>query len=52
MGKNAFSYAIKKLRLVLGGTKAMLIGDPGEEALLCGQQIDEFLRVLKELAVP
>jgi hypothetical protein len=44
-----FTTAVRKLQLVLGGTKAMLIGDPGEEALLFGQQIDEFLKVLKEL---
>lgn len=45
-----FQTAVQRLRLVLGGTKAMLIGDTDEEALLFGRQIDAFLEVLKDVA--
>jgi hypothetical protein len=41
---------ISELRLTLGATKAMLIGDESEEAVLFGKQLDTFLDVLKELA--
>jgi hypothetical protein len=44
-----FQTKVKRLRLVLGGTKAMLIGERGEEAVIFAQQIEEFLQTLKEL---
>ena len=44
-----FQTKVKRLRLVLGGAKAMLIGEPGEEAVIFAKQIEEFLQTLKEL---
>ena len=44
-----FATSVRKLRLILGGTKAMLVGDTGREALLVGQQIDAFLQVVSEM---
>jgi hypothetical protein len=41
-----FATATKKLRVVLGGMKAMLIGEEGNEAIVFGRQIDEFLKIL------
>lgn len=41
---------IAELRLTLGATKAMLVGDSSEEAVLFGKQLNEFLEVLKEIA--
>jgi len=46
----AFELSVKQLRLALGATKAILIGEEGQEALLLGQQIDTFLEILRELA--
>jgi hypothetical protein len=37
---------IRELRVILGLTKALLIGDDSSEALVVGQRIDEFLKVL------
>src|SRR5262249_21831890 len=41
--------ALKKLWLSVGLTKAMLIGEAGEENIVFSQQIDAFLGTLKEL---
>jgi hypothetical protein len=43
---------IKELRLELGMTKAMLIGQKGKEAALFGRQLDAMLEALKVLAEP
>ncbi|MBX3322799.1 MAG: hypothetical protein KF757_07390 [Phycisphaeraceae bacterium] len=43
------STALKQLCTQLALTRGMLIGDDGEEAMLFGRQIDEFLRLVKEL---
>jgi hypothetical protein len=40
---------IKELRLSLGMTKAMLIGERGRKAALFGKQVDAMLAALKEL---
>ena len=40
--------AIKNLQLALKLTKVMLVGEPGEEAVLFGKQIDSYLEVLEE----
>lgn len=45
-----FDLKVKKLRLALSLTKAQLIGDEGEEAIVFGRQIDELLKLLKELS--
>lgn len=44
-----FQTKVRRLRLVLGGAKAMLVGEQGEEAIIFGKQIEEFLQILKEL---
>ncbi|HEY2157976.1 MAG TPA: hypothetical protein VGH33_20275 [Isosphaeraceae bacterium] len=44
--------AIKELRLALGMTKAMLIGERGKAAVVFGQQIDAMLEALKVVAEP
>jgi|GEM_PF-1879129 len=41
--------ALKQLCATLALTRGMLIGETGEEALLFGRQIEEFLRIIKEL---
>jgi len=41
---------ISELRLTLGATKAILVGDASEEAVLFGKQVDAFLSALKDLA--
>jgi hypothetical protein len=41
-----FATAMKRLRVVLGGMRAMLIGEEGDEAIIFGRQIDEFIKVL------
>lgn len=43
--------ATRELITMLALTKAMLVGDEGKEALLLGKQIDEFLRLVKELSL-
>ncbi len=43
--------AIKELVAMLALTKAMLVGEEGEEALLLGKQIDVFLDIVKELGL-
>jgi hypothetical protein len=43
--------AIKELRMALGMTKAMLIGERGKAAVVFGQQIDAMLEALKVVAV-
>jgi hypothetical protein len=47
--KVELANAVRKLKLSLGAAKVMLIGEDGDEAALFSLQIDEFLRVLKEL---
>jgi hypothetical protein len=44
--------AMKELRMALGMTKAMLIGERGKAAVLFGQQIDAMLEALKLVAEP
>jgi hypothetical protein len=44
--------AIKELRVALGMTKAMLIGERGKAAVVFGQQIDAMLEALKVVAEP
>lgn len=41
---------ITELRLVLGATKAILVGEEGAEAILLGKQIDVFLEVVRDLS--
>lgn len=41
---------IRQLKLTIGATKAFLVGDTGEEALLLGEQCEAFLDVLAELS--
>ena len=41
---------ITELRLTLGATKAMLVGDDSEEAILFGKQLEAFLKVLRGIA--
>jgi hypothetical protein len=48
--KQEFDTAVRRLRLALGLTRAQLIGDEGEEAILFGKQIDAMLVALKEVA--
>lgn len=43
--------SLRELCKCLALTKAMLIGDESEEAMLFGQQIDSFLSVVKELCL-
>jgi hypothetical protein len=46
-----FQTARKELCMALALTKAMLVGEIGEEALLLGKQIDAFLDVVRELGL-
>jgi hypothetical protein len=41
---------VKELRLSLGMTKAMLIGEEGDEAILLGLQVEEMMAALKAIA--
>ena len=41
---------IKELRLSLGMTKAMLIGEEGDEAILLGLQVEEMLLASRVIA--
>jgi len=41
--------AVKELKHCLMLTKAMLIGEDGQEALLLGKQVGEFLETIKEI---
>lgn len=41
---------VSELRISLGATKALLIGDASEEAVLFGKQVDAFLTALKEIS--
>ncbi len=41
---------VAELRLTLGATKAFLVGDESEEAVIFGKQLESFLCVLKEIA--
>ncbi|MCW5776579.1 MAG: hypothetical protein KIS87_09085 [Phycisphaeraceae bacterium] len=43
--------SVTELCTALALTKAMLVGEEGEEALLLGRQIDEFLVVVRELGL-
>ncbi|NOQ75257.1 MAG: hypothetical protein GQ574_24815 [Crocinitomix sp.] len=45
------SVSIKKLKLSLGLTKAILIGDAKNEDIVFAKQIDSFLEMLKEFQV-
>jgi hypothetical protein len=45
-----FKTSLDRLRLMLGATKAMLIGEKGKEALLLGRQLKAFLEVVNELS--
>jgi hypothetical protein len=45
-----FTTTVKELRLALGLTKAMMMGDEGEESILFGKQIDAMLEALKIVA--
>jgi hypothetical protein len=45
-----FQTAVKKLQFSLMGTKAMLIGDASDEAILFGKQIESFLTSIKEFS--
>lgn len=45
-----FETAVKRLKLALELTKAMLIGEPGEEAIVFGNQVQALLGVLSEAA--
>jgi hypothetical protein len=47
--KAELANTVKKLKIALGAAKVLLIGEDGDEAALFSLQIDEFLRVLKEL---
>lgn len=41
---------ISELRLMLGATKAVLVGDDSDEAVLFGKAVDAFLSALNEMA--
>jgi hypothetical protein len=41
---------IRELTLTLALTKAMLVGEPGEEAVLLGRQVDAFLEAVRDLS--
>lgn len=41
---------IKELKITLGATRAMIVGDTSEEAILFGKQLDSFLSSLREIA--
>lgn len=43
-----FDTAIKRLRLSLKMTKVMLIGEPGEEALIMVKSVEQFIEVLDD----
>lgn len=43
--------ATKELCTMLAMTRAMLVGEEGEEALLLGKQINEFLGLVRELGL-
>lgn len=45
-----FETSVKQLRLMLGATKAMLVGEKGKEAILFGKQLNAFLEVVNELS--
>lgn len=45
-----FKNSIERLRLMLGATKAMLIGEKGKEALLLGRQLKAFIEVVNGLS--
>ncbi len=45
-----FDTKVKRMRLFLGGAKALLTGDEGEEAVLFGTQIDTFIKSLDEFS--
>ncbi len=41
---------IAELRLTLGATKAFIMGDCSDEAIIFGKQLESFLKILKEIA--
>jgi hypothetical protein len=43
---------IRELRLCLGFTKAMLVGEQGDEVILLGMQLDAMIEAVKALAEP
>ncbi len=48
--KVEFENAIKQLRLSLKMTKAILLGEPGEEALILVKSVEQFIKVLDDFA--
>jgi len=44
-----FNNKVKRLRLVLGAAKALMVGDDGEEAVIFTAQITAFLETLEKL---
>jgi len=45
-----FTNKVKKLKFVLGMAKAYMLGEEGEEAVICTAQITAFLETLDNLA--
>lgn len=47
--KAEFENTVRKLKLSLGAAKVLLIGQEGDEAALFSLQIEEFLRIVKDM---
>jgi hypothetical protein len=45
-----FNNKVRRLRLVLGATKALMVGEEGEEAVIFTEQITALLETLEKLA--
>jgi len=47
--KADFENTVRKLKLSLGWAQVLLMGEDGDEATLFSMQIEQFLRIVKEL---